>query len=153
MKNNNFNVTEYSQIYDEFKDKISDYNLPLYEENIQNQILFSLLKKACSRFRRICKNKLNFDEMSVLMEQFDCELTHEEIDIITTWMVYFWITPYVNNSDNLQNVLNTKDFTQFSPTNLTKTLKEIQKESLIEARSLQSEYSIIYGDMVKSRKV
>lgn len=153
MKNNNFANTEYSLIYDEFKDKITDYNLPLYEDKIQDKILFSLLRKACGRFKRICKNPLDFNDMNILMEQFECELTQEEIDIITTWMVYFWITPFVNNSDNLQNILNTKDFTQFSPSNLTQTLKEIQKESLKEARSLQNEYSIINGDMVKSRKV
>lgn len=143
-------MTEFSTIYEEFKDKITDYNLPLYDEAVQNEVLLGYLKKACGRFRRICKSELVFDEYG--LEEFEADLTLEEIDILATWMVYFWVTPFVNNSDNLQNILNTKDFTQFSPANLTSTLKETQKASLIEARSLMNEYSIVNGDMVRLKR-
>ena len=59
MKNNNFNVTEYSQIYDEFKDKISDCEFVgcthMKEENcgIKKAIQESYI--SFDRYDRFCK--------------------------------------------------------------------------------------------------
>lgn len=136
-------MTEFETIYAEFLDKITDYNMVLYEDSLKKETLKALLKKACTRFEHVCVIELSYDDD---LDQFNKELSLTELDIITTWMIYFWITPYVNNSDNLENILNTKDFTEYSPANLTSTLKSVQKESLKEARSLMNEYSILNGD-------
>ena len=137
-------MTKFSVIYEQFKDLISDYDLPMYEQSIQEEMLFSYLKKAISRFRRICKNSLEIDiEQKCIVS----DLTDEEIEILYTWMIYFWITPYVNNNDNLRNILNTKDFSTYSPANLVNAIANLQKNSKKEALSLQSIYSIVNGDV------
>ena len=49
---------------------------------------------------------------------FGCELTEEEIDILTEWMVYEWLTPYLNNSENLRNKLSNERLFNVLPANL-----------------------------------
>lgn len=138
-------MTEYKIIFEAFKDKITDYNFPLYTEDTQTEILCSLLDKACSRFRRICKSNLH--EKHDESFEFTEDLSTEEIDILTEWMVYYWITPHLNNTENLRNQLNTKDFSFFSPANLLSTLQKTHSESRKRARSLMNEYSYVHGDL------
>lgn len=138
-------MTEYNTIFDSFKDKITDYDLPLYDEAIQIEMLCSLLNKACSKFRRICKSDLSKKDDELL--EFVDNLSIEEIDILTEWMVFYWITPHLNNTENLRNQLSTKDFSFFSPANLLSVLQKVHSESRRRARSITNEYSYIHSDL------
>lgn len=136
---------EYSKIFELFKDKITDYDLLQFTEELQSNILCNLLRKSCAKFRRICKTDLsNRDDEAMT---FGCELAEEEIDILTEWMVYEWLTPYLNNSENLRNKLSTKDFSMFSPANLLSTIQNVHKESRKRAKSIMNEYSYVNSDM------
>lgn len=138
-------MTKYEIVFDAFKDKITDYDLPLYDKDIQTEILYSLLTKACSKFARICKT--NLSKRSGELFEFTEDLSLEEIDILTEWMVYYWISPYLNNTENLRNQLSTKDFSFFSPANLLSTLQKVHLESRKRARSITNEYSYIHSDL------
>lgn len=138
-------MTKYKTIFDSFKDKITDYDLPLYSEEMQTEMLCSLLNKACSKFKRICKSNLNKKDDKSL--EFTDNLSLEEIDILTEWMVFYWITPHLNNTENLRNQLSTKNFSFFSPANLLSSLQKVQNESRKRARSITNEYSYIHSDL------
>ena len=88
-------MTDYKEIFDSFKDKITDYDLPLYTDDIQYEILCNILRKACAKFGRICKSDLSTRDDEIM--SFECDLKIEEIDILTEWMVYECITPYLKN--------------------------------------------------------
>lgn len=136
-------MTKYSIIFDEFKDKITDYDLPIYTIEIQEDILKSLLRKSIGRFKRICNNSLllNDDKNSI-----ESDLTYEELDILTEWMVHFWITPFRNNSENMRPFLNTKDFSQISPANLLNAVNLVYESSYKRANSLANKYSYLKKD-------
>lgn len=136
-------MTEYSTIFEEFKDKITDYDLPIYTANIQEEILLSLLRKSIGRFRRICSTNLALNNE---MKAIEGDLTYEEIDILTEWMVYFWITPFRNNSENMRSVLNTSDFSEISPANLLTSINNVYNDSHRKATSLTNKYSYLKKD-------
>ncbi len=138
-------MTLYTEIFESFKDKITDYDLPLYADDIQNDILCSVLIKACAKFARICKSDLSLRDDELM--QFGCTLSIEELDILTEWMVYEWLTPYLNNTENLRNHLNTKDFSLFSPANLLSTIQNVHTISRKRAKSMMNEYSYIHSDL------
>lgn len=133
-------MTLYSEIYEAFKDKITDYDFIRYDPNIQNEILYSYLRKAVTRFRKqYVKNDTNTG--------FIDDLSDYEIDIITEWMVSFWIYPYLNNEENMKNILNTSDYNMYSPANLLDKLLTLYETSRKRARSLSNEYSFINSDI------
>jgi len=138
-------MTEYKEIFDYFKDKITDYDLPLYDEITQNEIMLSFMKTACSKFKRICKVDLS-DRDDIAMH-FNNVLDDEIKDIITEWMVEGWVKQFLNNSENLRNKLSTKDFSVFSPANLLDKIKDTYELSRKRAKSTMNEYSFINGDL------
>ena len=140
-------MTDYKEIFDSFKDKITDYDLPLYTDDIQYEILCNILRKACAKFGRICKSDLSTRDDEIM--SFECDLKIEEIDILTEWMVYEWLTPYLNNIENLRNQLNTKDFSFFSPENLLSTIQNVHTASRKRAKSMMNEYSYVNSDLEK----
>ena len=138
-------MTELETIFEEFKDKITDYDLAEYKSSLQEEVCLSYLKKAVARFKRICKSDLNgLNEFG-----FEDDLSDEEIDILTEWMVYFWLKPIRNDIDNMRSVLNTKDFSQISPANLLTAINTVYEDSRKRARSLMNEYSYLDGGISK----
>ena len=138
-------TTKYSDIYAFFKDKITDYDLLMYEVNIQDEMLLSLLNQSCAKFQRICKNDLSSKD-DVLLE-FPFKLSLEEIDILTDWMVEAWLKPNLNNIENMRNHLSTKDFSFFSPANLLDKMQMVYDSARKNARSKMNEYSFINSDL------
>jgi hypothetical protein len=138
-------TTKYSDIYAFFKDKITDYDLLMYEVSIQDEMLLSLLNQSCAKFQRICKNDLSLKD-DVLLE-FPFKLSLEEIDILTDWMVEAWLKPNLNNIENMRNHLSTKDFSFFSPANLLDKMQMVYDSARKNARSKMNEYSFINSDL------
>ena len=138
-------TTKYSDIYAFFKDKITDYDLLMYEVSIQDEMLLSLLNQSCAKFQRICKNDLSSKD-DVLLE-FPFKLSLEEIDILTDWMVEAWLKPNLNNIENMRNHLSTKDFSFFSPANLLDKMQMVYDSARKNARSKMNEYSFINSDL------
>ena len=62
-------------------------------------------------------------------------------------MVAEWVKPYVYNSDNLENVLNTKDFTLYSSANLLSQVRSLEESSRKNFVQMMREYSYNHGDL------
>ena len=137
--------TTYLEIYEAFKDKITDYDLARYSPELQDELLLNLLRSACRRFCRICSSDLNDrdDELG----EFNSELSEEDIDIITEWMVVNWLKPIKNDLDNLHNRINTNEFSSISPANMLLALNEHYENSRKHARTLMNQYSYVCGDL------
>lgn len=142
--------TTYEEVYEVFLDKITDYELAAYSESLQKAILLSLLKAACRRFNRICVYDLiDSEETSEGEKSFTVELGEEEIDIITELMCAEWLKPFVNDTDNLHNRINTSEFSSVSPANMLTAIRDTYSLSRQNARSLMNQYSYIHGDMAE----
>jgi hypothetical protein len=142
-------MTEYKVVFEKFKDKITDPDLLLYLESIQQEILISLMSSACVKFKRICKQNLSDRDNTLMMFNFDVD--EEVIDIMTDIMVEYWLKPYLNNIENLRNQLSTKDFSVFSPANLLNAVQNTYDLSRKRAKSAMNEYSFINGDWDRLR--
>lgn len=140
-------MTEYTEIFDRFKDNITDPDLLQFSSSLQEEMLTALMNKAITRCKRICKDEVDLSQKNDLVSSFKIDIPDDVIDIITEWMTVFWLTPYLNNVENLRNALSTKDFSFFSPANLLGKISETHELARKRARSLTNEYSYIHADM------
>lgn len=139
--------TGYNYIFSEFKDKITDPDLITFAEDLQNDMLAALMNKSITRCKRIVKKIVDLSHRNDELAEFGIEIPDEVIDIITEWMLVFWLEPYVNNLENLRNHISTKDFSVYSPANLLEKIGDRYDVSRKNAKSLTNEYSFIIADM------
>lgn len=139
-------MTPYKAFIDTFLDKISDYKLLNYEDYLVDELAVGYMKRVCTKFDKICQADLSQqddNEYSFLSDEIDDEI----IDIVTDGMVVEWLRQYVNNSDNLENILNTKDFTMYSSKNLLAEIKSLYQDEQKAFTNSMREYSYNHGDL------
>ena len=139
-------MTPYKAFIDTFLDKISDYKLLNYEDYLVDELAVGYMKRVCTKFDKICQADLSQqddNEYAFLSDEIDDEI----IDIVTDGMVVEWLRQYVNNSDNLESILNTKDFTMYSSKNLLAEIKSLYQDEQKAFTNSMREYSYNHGDL------
>ena len=139
-------MTPYKAFIDTFLDKISDYKLLNYEDYLVDELAVGYMKRVCTKFDKICQADLSQqddNEYAFLSDEIDDEI----LDIVTDGMVVEWLRQYVNNSDNLENILNTKDFTMYSSKNLLAEIKSLYQDEQKAFTNSMREYSYNHGDL------
>lgn len=74
-------------------------------------------------------------------------LTNREKDILALGMVLHFVEPYVYNTDALQNALNTKDFTLYSPANLLEKMTDLMNITRKRLKGEINLYSFRNGEI------
>lgn len=146
--------TPYEDIIKAFLGKVTDLDLPRFENDMREEIVMGYMKTACAKFSRICSKVTDIDlsDRDNILKCFNDELDDEVIDIITENMLVEWLKPKVLFSDNLSNVLNTKDFSTYSPANMLKELRETLDYLKKNARALINNYSFAHSEDKKHDK-
>lgn len=96
-------MTFYSEIFDYFFNKISDYDLLKNLEEKDILKLCNMYLKSSIAFFTKCKKDLS--KRNDQEQMFLIELDQLEIEILASLMVIEWIKPYVNNRLNLSAIL------------------------------------------------
>lgn len=136
-------ATPYSKVINTFLAKVTDLDLPSFDDTTRTAIVLGYMTAACTRFARSClANLYDRDDEEQL---FRCDLDDEMIEIIAVNMLAEWLKPKVLFSENLENCLNTKDFQQYSPANLLNQLRETLAFVNKEARTLINNYSFAHA--------
>lgn len=117
--------TKYEEIFDRYRARVRNYDFLDYDAITRLEYQKDLLALAVSDFEDICKQDLNNREDDIL--SFAVTLTNREKDILALGMVLHFVEPYVYNTDALQNALNTKDFSLYSPANLLEKMTELME--------------------------
>jgi hypothetical protein len=104
--------------------KISDYDILKFDDETRKTILDEYLLSAQVEFQRLCK--IDLADKNIESRLYNNDLDEEIIEILATGEVYYWLIPKVLNTENLYNVLNTKDFSMYSPANLLKELQSLR---------------------------
>ncbi len=143
-------MTPYSEVIEVFINKITDMDLPRFDDLTRDAIIIGYMKSACTKFAKVCEVDL-YDRDEV-MECFSNSLDDEIIDIITENMLVEWLKPKVLFTDNLSNVLNTKDFSMYSPANMLKELRESLAYLKKNAKGLVNNYSFAHSEVGKNGK-
>lgn len=130
--------------------KISEFELLSLEIPDRTAIVDEYLKQAIADFRHVCQ----YDFVTTRNDetrQFDVEVEPEDVDelvgIISEGMVVQWLKPYVNKQELLENILNTRDFTTYSPAELLYRVRDTYEKARREYTNMIREYSYNHGDL------
>ena len=69
------------------------------------------------------------------------------VDIVSDGMLVQWLKQYVYRQEGLESVLNTKDFTTYSPAELLYRINESFKAAKSNYTNAKREYSYNHGDL------
>lgn len=141
--------TPYDVFTESFLNKVNEYDFLSLPEYDRMYVVDGYMKKACSQFNRLCSyDLLDRDD---LIREFGETISENDIDeiadIVSEGMLVQWMKPYVYKQENLQNVLNTADFTTYSSAELllriSNAYAKVQKDFTVMMR----EYSYNHGDL------
>lgn len=145
-------MVSYDVFIEAFLAKITEYEFLSLPEKNRTEIVDGLLKRAVSEFRKNCRYDLfttaadNLRGYNVDVEPEDLD---ELVDIISDGMVAEWMKPYQFNQDLLQNVLNTRDFTSYSPAELQMRVGNARRQAHADFIQKIREYSYNHADLTR----
>lgn len=135
-----------------FLSKITEFDLLTLDDASRTEIVDNYMHIAMSNsnFKKVCK--LNFaatkdDENRVFGVEIAEDTFDEIIDIVSEGMVVQWLKPYVYKQELLENVLNTKDFTTYSPAELLLRVGNAYAKAQKDYLNMIREYSYNHGDL------
>lgn len=138
-------ATPYSVIHARAIAKISDYDILKFDISTREAMLYDYLLSAQVEFQRLCK--VDLSDKDDILAQYNADLDEEIIEILATGEAYYWLCPKVLNTENLYNVLNTKDFSMYSPANLLKELQDLRDMFWKDFKRKMYEYTYRTADI------
>lgn len=133
-----------------FLAKVTEFELSALTENARQETVDGYMKRAISAFKRICKYDLTTTANDTIREfevDIDNDALDEIIDIISEGMVVQWLKPYVYKQEILENVLNTRDFTTYSPAELLLRVGNAYTKAQKDYTQMIREYSYNNGNL------
>ena len=140
----------YDAIVGAFLSKITEFDMINMDDDYREEMVDGYMRRAVSEFDRVCKQDLttSFDGVT---RMFDVDVSDaaadEIINILSEGMVVQWLKPYVYQQELLQNVLNTRDFTQYSPAELLMRVGNAYRRAQKDYTQMIREYSYNHGDL------
>lgn len=135
-----------------FLAKVTEFELSALTENARQETVDGYMKRAISAFKKICKYDLTVTADDNVRE-FDVDIgddaLDEIIDIVSEGMVVQWLKPYVYRQEILENVLNTRDFTTYSPAELLLRVGNAYTKAQKDYTQMIREYSYNNGDLTE----
>lgn len=135
-------ATPFKDIYARAIFRFADYDFLERDLETRQAVLERYLVSAKTEFQRICKTDLSDCDME--LKQFNQDLTDEEQEILALGVSFYWLSFKTLNSESLKNVLNSKDYSYYSPANLLEKTKELRTVVRNEFYRAMNRYS--YND-------
>ena len=137
----------YDVFTDAFLSKITEYDFVNMRDFERNGLIDGYMKRAIASFRKICKYDLSTTGDDIIRE-FDVDIPDEDLDeiadIVSEGMLVQWMKPYTYK---LESVLNTKDFTTYSPAELLMRIGNAYAAARKDFTNMMREYSYNHGDL------
>lgn len=139
----------YDIFTESFLDKVKEYEFIKLEEFDRTHIVDGYMKRACAQFNKICKYDIvNGDDD---IREFSAEIPEDELDeiadIVSEGMLVQWMKPYMYKQENYENMLNTTDYTGYSPAELLYRITSAYKMCKRDFLNMMKEYSYNHGDL------
>lgn len=135
-----------------FLSKITEFDLLSLDDASRTEIVDKYMHTAVSNsnFKKV--SGLNFattkdDENRVFDLEIPADKIDEIVDIVCEGMVVQWLKPYVYKQELLENVLNTKDFSTYSPAELLLRVGNAYAKAQKDYLNMIREYSFNHGDL------
>lgn len=133
-----------------FLSKISEFEFMNLTDVEREDMVDGYMRRAISAFKKNCKYDLVTtanDDIREFDVDIDDDSSDEIIDIISEGMVVQWLKPYIYKQELLENVLNTRDFTSYSPAELLLRVGNAYKQAQKDYTQMVREYSYNHGDL------
>ena len=133
-----------------FLAKISEFEFLQLPAADRTNLVDGYMRRAGSEFKHISvydlMNAINDEtrEFAIDIEDDDID---EIVNIVSEGMVVQWLKPYIYRQELLENTLNTKDFTTYSPAELLMRVGNAYKDSQKDYLQMTREYSYNHGDL------
>lgn len=142
----------YDVFTEAFIAKVTEYDFIRLSEDDRQIIIDGYLKRALTAFKKNCLYDL-FTTADDDKREFNVDISGDDLDeiveIVSEGMLIQWMKPFVYRQENLENLLNTKDFTVYSPAELLLRIgnayTKVQKDYL----QLIREYSYNHGALTE----
>lgn len=139
----------YDAFTEAFLAKTTGYDLYPLDAPTRQQTVDGFMKRACAKFKKICKYDIaNGDDDA---REFNIDVPEEDIDeivdIVSAGMLSEWLAPHFYTIENLQNLINTKDFEQYSPAELLFRVQGAYSKCQKDFSKMMKEYSYNHGDL------
>ena len=143
-------IVSYDVFTEAFLSKITEYNFCRLSESNRQAIVDGYMKRACAQFSQVCKydiihgddNARQFDMGTISAWELD-----EIVDIVSEGMLVQWMKPYTYKQENIENMLNTTDYSAYSPAELLHRIVEAYKMCKRDFTNMKREYSYRHGDL------
>ena len=107
------------------------------------------MKRACAQFNKICLYDIVSGDDSV--RRFNINIPEDELDeiadIVSEGMIVQWLKPYMYKQENYENMINTTDYSGYSPAELLHRITAAYKECKSDFSNMMKEYSYNHGDL------
>ena len=140
----------YDCFTDAFLNKINEFELSDLPDDFRDEVVDGYMKRAIADFRKNCKYDLittQNDCCRSFMIEIDDSDIDELVEIISEGMVVQWLKPYVYKQENLENVMNTRDYTMYSPAELLMRVGNAYRQASKDYIQMIREYSYNHGDL------
>lgn len=143
-------IVSYDMFTEAFLEKVTEHKYLSLSETNRQQLVDHYMKRACAQFSDVCKYDIMNGDNDTRTFNFENAAeweVDEIIDIVSDGMLVQWMKPYTYKHDNLENVMNTTDFSTYSPAELLHRIVEEYKMCKKEFVSRKREYSYRHGDL------
>lgn len=141
----------YNRFTEAFLDKVTEYGFIKLDDHHRNRTVDGYMKRACAQFSEVCKYDLVTSDDA--LREFQATIPDNEIDevvdIVSDGMLVQWMKPYVYAGENLKNMLNTTDFSSYSPAELLYRVKSAYEMCRKEFTNRMRDYSYRHGDLTQ----
>ena len=108
------------------------------------------MKRAINEFKYACKYDIyttGDDENRVFNVDIPDDEIYEIVDVVSEGMVVQWLKPYVYKQELLENLISTKDFKTYSPSELLLRVGDTYRAAKNNYTHMVREYSFSHGDV------
>ena len=135
-----------------FLSKITERDLLALEEEDRDSTVIGYMKRAINGFKKACSYDFSTtanDEEKVFTVEVPDEDIDEIADIISEGMIVQWLKPYMYRQELLENAINTRDFTTYSPAELLMRVGNAYEKAQKDYTQMIREYSYNHGDLTE----
>ena len=140
----------YDTLTEDFLQKITEYNFLKFDIGTRQDIVDGYIRHAAQQFAVVCKsaNIVIDNENREISFVGETDIDRDEIvDIIAEGMLVQWMKPYMYKQENLENMLNSTDFSSYSPAELLKRVHGVYDMCKKDFTNRIRNYSFDHGDL------
>lgn len=144
-------------VYSNFLDKVTDFDISNYEEDVANELLMGYLKGALSiPYLRAIFNDISVDDYdNVVNYTLKTEAGFDEqfiLELLSKGMVIKWLEPQVKSKVNISQMFGGNDQKWFSQASHLSELKGLLENERIELNKLIRDRGSIYNPYLTRKK-